>query len=335
MPTDPTIRLCNVEYFESTGLIERFYNLSMELSGLASKPDFHPTLINLIYKAFFYYIDNLDRRREEGAQYVSSMETNYVIQFLLTYVEVLRNRGRLAPHIVDNWNEFIRLFRERFYTRCRARGKKQRKVAVMMVDDSLEYVLLLRPCRTSTDRSQSLPKGSIDGIEQPIEAAIREAYEETQVYVAPYLYDPFCVYFSNIKARMAVCPWLISKLNRYDFLAGFAIITRTEPEPYVESQSQITTYYFVAPGISRSVLQDARPLSSEEIEATYVHPIATTLAADDWRGHNLTPKQGTATKELLRRVSGLRKRRGVLPAPRLNSKAQLDDWQFLSFLAAL
>lgn len=335
MPIDPTVWLCDAEHFESTGLLERFYNLSVELSGLMPKPDFNPALINLIFKAFFYYIDNMDRGNGEDIQYASSMETNYVAQFLLTYLDVLKTRGRLASTSTKSWNEFVRTSRERFLARCRARGKKQRKVAVMMVDDSLEHVLLLRPCRTSTDRSQSLPKGSIDGVEQPIEAAIREAYEETQIYVAPYIYDPFCIYYPNVKARIAVTPWNIPKLDRYDFLSGFAVITRTEPKPHVHNNSQITTHYFIAPGINLSTLKAARPLSSEEIEATYVHPIATTLSVDEWSSQNLNPKQGPATKALIKQVSELRRQRGILPVPHLNSKAQLDDWEFLSFLAAL
>lgn len=310
-------------------VIYRFYNLTALCKEDESWQTSSKHIVSLLYMAFYYVLDNykLLDDPEIDTEFQSQRDTFLIRCFLRAYLSVMKDRS-FFEGVSGSWENFVDmcLKKLREHSKLRINGEK---AALVILNQDLTKVLLVRG-QFSYGPKYSVPKGGLEDGEDSTVASLREAYEETQLYLGPFLWDPYCYYHPDLKAILPMNAWGPMPIDPYDFLSGQTPLIRSDPVKLSASGYHL----HFAPGVPDSMMEKAEALCSSEI--VECNSISTdTFCKKKWAQKNLPIRQADNIESIGEAIEKLKKGYRKLPALQKLTKPIISDWTLVSLFRKL
>ncbi|KWX14403.1 Phosphohydrolase (MutT/nudix family protein) [Giardia duodenalis assemblage B] len=310
-------------------VIYRFYNLTALCKEEANWHTLSKHIVSLFFMAFYYVLDNykLLEDPEIAAEFQNQRETSLIKCFLKAYLSVMRERA-FFESISDSWESFVELCLKKLreHSKLRINGEK---AALIILNQDLTKVLLVRG-QFSYGPKYSIPKGGLEDGEDSTAASLREAYEETQLYLGPFLWDPYCYYHQDLKAILPMNAWGPMPIGPYDFLSGQTPLIRSDPVTLTASGYHL----HFAPGVPDSLLEKAEALCSSEIAGCNLIPV-DTFCKKKWAQKSLPVRQADNIESIKEVIEKLERGYRKLPPLQQLTKPAISDWTLISLFTKL
>lgn len=321
---DSRITLTLASTIAEKEVIYRFYNLTAlckeEENWLTSSKH----IVSLFFMAFYYVLDNykLLEDPEIDNEFQNKRETSLIRCFLVAYLSVMKDRA-FFEGASSSWEGFVEMCLKRLFEHSKLRINGE-KAALVILNQDLTKVLLVRG-QFSHGPKYSVPKGGLEDGEDSTIASLREAYEETQLYLGPFLWDPYCYYHQDLKAILPMNAWGPMPVGPYDFLSGQTPLIRSEPIKLTASGYHL----HFAPGVPDSMVEKAEALCSSEIMGCNLIPI-DTFCKKKWAQKNLPMRQADNIESIGEAIEKLKKGYRTLPPLQQLTQPAISDWTLIS-----